>query len=337
MAKAPVQKAKTAKKSAAGKTSTQGKSSVKAPAAKSAAGPKKTSGKFQAASLPTRLASGVPAVLAVAALLAWAPLDLGKLVVLVLAVWGAHEYQQMMAGRGLELPRWFFLGGAALMGLGGMAWGWLGLAGLLFIAIHMMMTPILLSVKDRNEVKRRWKVGWLGLILVPFAINHLSLVLGYVPPLGPTASGELLPTDGTQASIETGRWALAFLVAVISLSDTLAYFTGILIGKTPLMPSVSPKKTVEGSLGGIAGGVLAAVGFQAMGWVTPGFEGAMALVAGGAFSLLGQAGDLTESKIKRFCGVKDSGRFLPGHGGVLDRLDAYLLAAPAYAWWLLMA
>lgn len=107
------------------------------------------------------------------------------------------------------------------------------------------------------------------------------------------------------------------------LSDTGGYFAGRFLGKHKLYPAVSPKKTIEGSLGGIAGGVVGAL--LAHFFYLRSLPLVDALVLGAVGSALGQAGDLGESLLKRSFGVKDSGGIVPGHGGILDRVDALLV------------
>jgi phosphatidate cytidylyltransferase len=120
---------------------------------------------------------------------------------------------------------------------------------------------------------------------------------------------------------------LVLLVLMIAwFGDTCAYFAGRFLGKTKLYPAVSPAKTRAGAVGGLLGSFLAAVlanlwFFPELGWV----HGAILTIVGGA---LGQTGDLVESLLKRSVGVKDSGQLLPGHGGMLDRIDAVLFIAP---------
>ncbi|HMB91293.1 MAG TPA: phosphatidate cytidylyltransferase, partial [Rhodothermales bacterium] len=105
-----------------------------------------------------------------------------------------------------------------------------------------------------------------------------------------------------------------------------AYYTGKSIGKTPLAPSISPKKTWEGAIGGGIGAVLAAVVLKLtlLGFLAWPHVIVMALICG----VVSQVGDLMESRIKRSVGAKDSGTLLPGHGGMLDRFDAMILAVP---------
>lgn len=129
--------------------------------------------------------------------------------------------------------------------------------------------------------------------------------------------------------------AILFLpVAITWLGDTAAYFVGRALGRHKFAPRISPAKTWEGAIAGLAataGGAVVYVGLthSLVSWtLSPGG----ALVLGAAVALAGQAGDLFESRFKRDCGVKDSSNLIPGHGGVLDRIDSLLFALPvAYA------
>ena len=120
-------------------------------------------------------------------------------------------------------------------------------------------------------------------------------------------------------------WIL-FLLCVIFLSDTGAFYTGRLLGKHKLYPTVSPKKTWEGAIGGLLISLSAAFIFSVL---SPMIRFKPQLMILAAFlSIFGQIGDLAESMIKRTCGVKDSGKILPGHGGILDRIDGLLFSIP---------
>lgn len=121
-----------------------------------------------------------------------------------------------------------------------------------------------------------------------------------------------------------GAWIVLLTALCVWLTDTCAYFVGSTLGKHKLAPQISPGKTVEGAIGGLLGALVtgAAVG-AALG--VPPMDGlAVGLLAG----LFGQAGDLFESALKREIGVKDFGRIMPGHGGVLDRFDSMIFVAP---------
>jgi len=123
---------------------------------------------------------------------------------------------------------------------------------------------------------------------------------------------------------EWGLTALLFLFATIWITDIFAYFCGRAIGGLPLWPRVSPNKTWAGAVGGLVGGVAAGV---AVAYATG--LGRLGIIAVMAFllSVLAQAGDLFESAAKRHFGAKDASRLIPGHGGVMDRLDGFLVAA----------
>jgi phosphatidate cytidylyltransferase len=125
-----------------------------------------------------------------------------------------------------------------------------------------------------------------------------------------------------------GREALLLLIAVVVLSDTGQYYTGRTLGRAPMAPRISPKKTVEGAIGGVVAGTVAAVVLGR--WWLPGLSPLALATLGAAIVSLGIVGDLFESLLKRSAGVKDSSHLIPGHGGMLDRIDSWLLAAPVY-------
>jgi phosphatidate cytidylyltransferase len=117
-----------------------------------------------------------------------------------------------------------------------------------------------------------------------------------------------------------------YLLGVVFSGDTFAYIFGILFGKNKIMPFVSPKKTWQGSLGGILGSLLA--GFICWKTLLPEINLSATLILAAISGFVGQFGDFFESLLKRVADVKDSGRIMPGHGGVLDRIDGILFAGP---------
>jgi phosphatidate cytidylyltransferase len=144
----------------------------------------------------------------------------------------------------------------------------------------------------------------MGFVYVPFLLGHLILV-----------------RDWNRGII----WAF-FLLAVVFAGDTAAYYVGKAFGRHKLSPNISPGKTVEGALGGLVANLLVGVVFKT--WWLPelpwGFCVGLVVMLG----VMGQVGDLVESMLKRSVDSKDSGGILPGHGGVLDRVDGLLFAAP---------
>lgn len=123
-----------------------------------------------------------------------------------------------------------------------------------------------------------------------------------------------------------GRYWVLLGMAAIAAGDTAAYFTGKAFGRRPLAPRVSPNKTVEGALGGLAASLLAGLGTAAA--FLPAVPRGEIALASALLGATGQAGDLFESWLKRRAGVKDSGSILPGHGGMFDRADAAIAAGP---------
>jgi phosphatidate cytidylyltransferase len=124
--------------------------------------------------------------------------------------------------------------------------------------------------------------------------------------------------------LENGLLITFAILAAIWTTDSAAYFVGRAFGKHKLWPTISPKKTVEGSLGGVIFTILILLCFSLSNEITISY----ALMLGLCVSISGQVGDLVESAVKRTLGVKDSGQILPGHGGVLDRFDSLLFVYP---------
>ena len=122
-----------------------------------------------------------------------------------------------------------------------------------------------------------------------------------------------------------------YIIGVIWVNDIFAYLIGLPLGRHKLSPTVSPKKSVEGAIGALLGAVLMSVCLQGLVKATLG----EAIILGIVISLLAQLGDLIESLLKRELQVKDSGNLLPGHGGILDRLDSFILTFPVFYYFIL--
>jgi phosphatidate cytidylyltransferase len=153
---------------------------------------------------------------------------------------------------------------------------------------------------------------------IPTMLAYHALAMGYIPM---ALSGYILIYDSEFGA----QWIFLFL-CVISMGDAGAYYVGSLWGRRKLCPSVSPGKTVEGALGGLAANLV--VGIVLGNLMLPSFSSCKGAVFLILLGISGQIGDLFESMLKRSAGVKDSGSLLPGHGGLLDRIDALLFAAP---------
>ena len=192
----------------------------------------------------------------------------------------------------------------------------------------------------------------------PIAVFELFAVVAFIFVLGITVLTlftqrplvETLPAAGISTSAfllvafplsfavllhalaSNGPRLLLFALVVTWAADTVAYFVGRAIGKHPLAPHISPKKTWEGSAGGMLGSLAVAYAFSF--WLKIPLHHLLIMAALG--NIAGQMGDLLESACKRSAGVKDSGGLLPGHGGVLDRIDALILCIPVIWYYLVL-
>ena len=196
---------------------------------------------------------------------------------------------------------------------------WYGLFSI-FIPVYMfLLLPILASLggDSKHFLERASKVQW-GLMLAVFCISFVPALLTL----------DIAGYEGRNLLL------IAFLVIVVQLSDVLQYVCGKLFGKRKIAPNLSPSKTVEGFVGGVA---LATLIGGALWWITP-FKPWQALLIALMINILGFFGGLVMSAIKRDRGVKDWGHMIEGHGGMLDRLDSVCFAAPVFFhfvryWW----
>lgn len=144
--------------------------------------------------------------------------------------------------------------------------------------------------------------------------------------LGVAYVGGLLGFASLLRDLNDGRQLIFYLAFTTWAGDTGAYYVGSRLGRRPLCPRISPRKTVEGAVGGIAATIL--LGVAGSVWVWPRLPWGRAAVVGLILAISGIAGDLCESAVKRAASAKDSGGIIPGHGGVLDRLDSVMFAGP---------
>ncbi|MDG6094377.1 phosphatidate cytidylyltransferase [Acetobacter sp. AN02] len=204
----------------------------------------------------------------------------------------------------------------------------------------MMLEALDLAREDRYGPRGLLAVGWVVMGGVCATIGRLDVMVvlastgwlfrsrAWAGVMAVILAGGCL--IALRLGTIAGPWSVVFPVAVVVCSDSLAYVTGRLIGGAKLAPRISPGKTWSGSAGGLAGAVMAGLVVSAL---APSSHASVAatVVWSVVLGIAGQAGDLAESAVKRACGVKDSGTLLPGHGGLLDRFDALMAAAPL-AW-----
>ena len=186
-----------------------------------------------------------------------------------------------------------------------------GLAGLT-AALLAMAVLFLWWYRTLETVARDLAIAVFGLLYIPLLLGHAGLL----------------------RQLEQGREWVFLVLAVVMASDSLAYFIGIRFGRHRLYEAISPKKSVEGAIGGLLGGVLGVLAVKLT--LLPQLDAIDVAALGVGVGAFSQVGDLVESMLKRSFGVKDSGTLFPGHGGLLDRLDSLLFAFPAtyyYALW----
>ena len=260
--------------------------------------------------LTKRVRTGIPLATGIA-LVVLAPTFILGLVVLILAFIGAYELTTMLAGNEdnndstVLLPEWLLPAAAVLMGLGALGGESVLHATFLISVAGWIIFELVFAPKKKLSKFTPLGFGLFGMVWIIWSLTHMTLI----------------------RELPDGKYLLFYLLFVISFSDIFAYFGGKKFGKSMLAPSISPKKTWEGSFFGVVGGGLVGAVFgeivMSMFWV---YGMLLAMV----LAVVGQFGDLIESKIKRLCNVKDSGKILPGHGGILDRIDGHMLAAPVF-------
>ena len=171
-------------------------------------------------------------------------------------------------------------------------------------------------------------VTFLGVIYVGWLFSYL-IFLRSLP-----GTVEIWPFSNTPIAglfKQEGAWIVLYVMATTWITDAGAYFVGMAIGKTPLAPTLSPKKTVEGAVGGLLAATLMSLAWGT--WI--GLPWYHCAILGPIIGALGQIGDLCESALKRDLGIKDFGTLLPGHGGILDRFDSLFFTAPIAYYYLI--
>jgi len=252
----------------------------------------------------TRVLSGAVLVVLAVAVVWFAPSYLFIAAALLLEIAAFWEYMQIAAAHDTPVPG--AVGAATLFTT-------MGLVPSASISLDVILISMVIAV---------------GVLALPAWRGQRDAL--------PRAGASLLPIlyiglpIGTLIAIRElhGARGLFLLMLTVMVSDSAQYYSGRLFGKRPLAPAISPKKTIEGAIGGFVFGtaLMAVLGA----WWLPEVPLVLRIALGAAVVALGIAGDLFESMLKRSAGVKDSGGLIPGHGGVLDRIDALLFAAPIY-------
>jgi phosphatidate cytidylyltransferase len=236
----------------------------------------------------------------------------------LLIVLGLWEFYRLLAAKGIRPHAFLGIGGGLFLSWQVyFAWD---------IGIRAILTILLMAIMVASLIRRDGKGAivnmagtLLGIIYVGLLSSYIFLLRGLPGRVGHQ------PQDG--------GWVLLTVFIITWVYDTGAYGVGLLWGKHPLLPRVSPKKSIEGAVGGLFWGLLAALlldQFFFKELLTLSNFLVMALIAG----VVGPLGDLVESLMKRDAQAKDTSGILPGHGGVLDRFDSLLFIVPAVYWYL---
>ena len=265
---------------------------------------------------------GVPLLLLV---LVWAPDWATMALVILLSVIGAHELMHALCGAEKARRWWGLASTMSVFAVISVAWSdekyrvWgLALPGKLLLTAFIVLAFVCMVVeygKDNALSFTDMSAVFAAGLAVPLALSCLLRL-------------RMMPYGGGMVLIP--------LVAAFC-SDSAALFTGMACGKHKLAPQVSPKKTVEGAIGGLVGGMVGMVIFRIVFFfcTVHSLNILWCMLLGLVGAVMGQLGDLSFSAIKRQCGIKDYGRLLPGHGGVLDRFDSVIFAAPVI--WLIVS
>src|SRR5262245_10088521 len=181
-------------------------------------------------------------------------------------------------------------------------WRWLPIA--LFLSIVALTLSVMVLPSRESHVFPTLVYSLFGVLFIGWNLSHLILL-------------RLLPA---------GQWSILFLCVVVWVGDSVAMYVGKSLGRWKMAPAISPGKTWEGAVGGAVGSVLIAI--VSAGFWLPHMVLWQCVILGLCISLAAQMSDLPESMLKRYAGVRDSGGLIPGHGGILDRIDSMFFAAP---------
>lgn len=252
----------------------------------------------------TRLLPGLVMTVLWVLLLVYGPADLFWLVVTLIAIFGLYEYYKMT----IAIP----------------------IGARLIQTIGFSCAPILVAYYRRPDLfMPALFISLIGIILLSLKYHkrfgHILLFMGF-SSFGALYIGLCLAHMVLIRYLPQGAAWLLVLTAVTAGGDTGAYYIGSNFGRRKLCPEISPGKTIEGAIGGILAGSIAAVLMGKL--LLPEYKPPVIFIAALILSIVSIVGDIAESVIKRSAGVKDSGTLLFGHGGVLDRVDGMLITAP---------
>jgi len=271
--------------------------------------------------LPAATAVGLGLLGLLALTLAFRPEPFVVLVAIVIGA-GLWELKSAFEHAKLDLPIWPLLAGMVAMIVSAFLWGSVALlTAFIATTLAIVVWQLAIAYFERAPVSRRDIMAGI------FAATYLPLMASFLILL---------------LSQHNGNWRIAVLILLSVANDTGGYFAGVLFGKHPMAPTVSPKKSWEGFIGSVLLttliGILGTHWVLGLPWTAPGRSGFfpslfssavwLGILLGIMTAVTSTLGDLSESLLKRDLGIKDMGSILPGHGGILDRCDSILFSAP---------
>jgi phosphatidate cytidylyltransferase len=241
----------------------------------------------------------------------------GALIAIFVAV-AAYETGRLLREAGYAAIPWLIVPAAVAVAMDVAAPSWLAGYGDLFIALVIVVTGV------ASFVEKDTKIGFAAWMATSWGAVYVGM-LGALVRIGIHCPG--IPAGAPAAALDGGRGWILLAILLVWSYDTGAYLTGIALGKRKFMSHISPSKSYWGLFGGlVACTAVAGAGFWALGQPV-----VLGLILGPIVGLVAQFGDLAESMLKRAAAAKDSGTLIPGHGGILDRVDSFLFAAPVVA------
>jgi phosphatidate cytidylyltransferase len=267
-------------------------------------------------------------------LIGWSPKWLFVLAVVAAVVLALREYFALCRVMGYKVIPWIGYGASVALCVAKIFQGYrlydVVITPMIVLFVLLIPTLALLQSRDLRDYLAAASVTFFGILYIGFALSCL-VTIRFSP--GEFGCIWLAARDGNQPlGLNLGSQPVLYLFVVIWAGDICAYLVGRPLGRIPFFARISPRKTWEGALAGLAGSLLAGWGFAHWIFKTAGANTVVLVPAW--IAVAGQVGDLVESAIKRGANQKDSGSLLPGHGGFLDRIDSLLFAAPAL--WLAM-
>lgn len=259
-------------------------------------------------------------------LIGWSPEWLFLLAVATAVVLALREYFVLCRAMGFKVFPWIGYGASVVLCLVQALPPHVSRSAIMILLVVLLLlipTVALTPSMDLNGYLAATSATIFGILYIGLLLSSLIPIRFYPYPL----RTDWVHEGGKFPGLGTGSCLLFFLFLVIWAGDICAYLVGRPLGRTPFFSRISPRKTWEGALAGLAGSLLAGWAFDHWLWKTGDVKTVILMACWVA--LAGQVGDLVESAIKRGANQKDSGTLLPGHGGFLDRIDSLIFAAPA--------